>query len=103
MQEIKTTTDSKEHALLLSKIIIKNKFAACSQIIGPITSTYMWNNQLQEETEWKILFKTTAQHVDIVIKTIKENHHYEIPEITSNPIDYISPDYKNWVLTTLKT
>ncbi len=101
MFQIITTTDTEHKAKALAQLSLSKKLAACAQISGPISSLYPWNGRIQEESEWKIDFKTTDEKTKSLMQLIEENHSYEIPEIIVTKIVDISPNYKKWIFDTL--
>jgi periplasmic divalent cation tolerance protein len=92
-----TTTDSAEHAQELARAVVQARAAACAQIEGPIRSIYWWEGALQEEREWRILFKLPAAKYDEVEVLIKQLHTYDTPEIISATIERGSAEYLAWV------
>jgi periplasmic divalent cation tolerance protein len=95
--EVKTTTDSKETAQNLARAIVEARLAACVQVLGPISSIYWWNDELEEATEWVCTMKTSAERFPDLERFIKENHSYDTPEIIATPITSGSADYLAWV------
>jgi periplasmic divalent cation tolerance protein len=92
-----TTTDSAERANELARAVVQARAAACAQIDGPVRSVYWWDGALQEEREWRILFKLPASKYDEVEALIKSVHTYDTPEIISATIERGSAEYLAWV------
>jgi periplasmic divalent cation tolerance protein len=53
-----TTVASREEAHRLARMLVERKLAACAQI-SEIESVYRWKGEVQQEPEFRILFKTT--------------------------------------------
>jgi len=70
---------------------------ACAQVIGPVTSTYWWQGQIEAATEWLCLLKTTAVRSDELTAHLRDQHTYETPEIVVTPIVGGNPDYLSWI------
>ena len=68
-----TTTDSLKEARKLAQTVVGKKLAACAQI-SEIESFYTWENEVQNESEFRILFKTTRERYKDVEKAILELH-----------------------------
>jgi periplasmic divalent cation tolerance protein len=94
---ILTTTNSKENANKLGKELVKNKLAACVNIIEKVTSIYEWKNELVEDNEFLLIIKSKKDLFKKVEKKIKSIHSYETPEIISFDISDGSKEYLEWI------
>ena len=94
-----STTGSEEAARALATGAIEARLGACAQIVGPITSVYRWNGEVQTEQEWRLEIKTTADRVTALTAHIKDNHSYDLPEIIAIPIAGGSAEYLSWLIT----
>ncbi|MGH3961822.1 MAG: divalent-cation tolerance protein CutA [Pseudonocardiaceae bacterium] len=95
---VASTTDSDGAARALAAGVIEAKLGACAQIVGPITSVYRWEGEVQTEQEWRVEIKTTADRVAAVTEHIKANHSYDVPEIIAIPITGGSTEYLSWLV-----
>jgi periplasmic divalent cation tolerance protein len=59
-----TTTDTAGRASDLARAVVEARAAACAQIEGPVRSVYWWEGAVQEEQEWRVLFKLPASKYD---------------------------------------
>ena len=89
---IQTTTNNKKEAKKLTKLLIKNKLAACVQI-SKINSFYTWENKCCMDKERLLSIKTKQEHYKTIETLIKENHSYETPEIISFELNNLSSEY----------
>ena len=92
---IYTTFPNKEKATKLSSYLIDNQFVACANYF-PISSSYMWNGEIQNEEEVASLFKTTKEKWDQVSEKLEELHPYDIPCIIKYEIE-ANESYSKWV------
>lgn len=92
-----TTVGSKDDAERIVRSAIESRLAACAQIYGPITSTYWWRGQIEEDEEWACLFKTKESLYKELEELIRKEHPYEIPEIIAIPILKGFEPYLRWV------
>ena len=95
---IKTTTNNTEIRDKIINTLIKKKYAACINIIENVTSYYMWNDNIEKDTEYMLLIKTIIKHETIIYNTINELHNYDIPEISTLSVANVSEDYNKWLL-----
>lgn len=92
-----TSVGNEGEANLIAKVIVDKKLAACAQI-SEINSFYHWNGSVQNEKEFRILFKTDAKNYTPIEKLIREMHSYDLPAIHGILIDEISEPYKQWII-----
>ncbi|HKR51931.1 MAG TPA: divalent-cation tolerance protein CutA [Pseudonocardiaceae bacterium] len=95
---VASTMDSADAAQALAAGAIEAKLGACAQIVGPITSVYRWDGEVQTEQEWRVEIKTTADRVAALTEHIKANHSYDVPEIIAIPITGGSAEYLSWLV-----
>jgi len=97
-----TTTEKREDAEKLAEILVEKRLAGCVQVIGPIQSSYRWKNKRETVQEWMCVIKSEKRLYSELEKTLKQNHPYEIPEITAVPIVAGSREYLAWLDKELK-
>jgi periplasmic divalent cation tolerance protein len=78
---IQTTTGARHDAQQIAAALVDQRLAACVQIIGPIESTYHWDDQQQTSEEWLVVIKTLAARFAAIEQAILAMHPYEQPEI----------------------
>lgn len=91
------TAGSKENALKISNTLVKDKLAACVNIVPKITSVYCWKDEIVCDEEFLLIIKTKSQNYKIIESRILELHSYETPEIISIDIKEGSKNYLNWI------
>lgn len=92
-----TTVPDKSHAETLASKIVEARLAACVQILPPMTSVYVWEGEVQCETEHLLLIKTLPERYVDLEKFIAENHSYDVPEIVALKPEYVSESYAKWL------
>ncbi len=92
-------TTSSEVAVLekIARQLILERFAACVQISGPITSHFSWEGKIDSTSEWLCSIKTTRKAWRRIEQTILEMHNYDLPEIIALPIIDGSTTYLEWL------
>jgi len=96
-----TTAGSLEDARKLAKTMIEQKLAACAQI-SEIESFYIWENDVQNDQEFRIMVKTTKDKYKDVEKAILKIHSYDLPAIYAVDVDKFYKPYGDWVNESLK-
>ena len=69
--------------------------AACVQH-SPTRSTYKWDGEIESSMEWRLQIKTSQQHLENVLNSIRENHPYDVPQIIHWPAKS-NAEYADWV------
>ncbi|MDP8931247.1 MAG: divalent-cation tolerance protein CutA [Actinomycetota bacterium] len=95
--QVVTTTESEQEAEKLASSLVEARLAACVQVVGPIRSTYWWKGAVERAQEWLCIAKTPLGRYDEVEAHIRQNHSYEVPEITALPVVDGSTDYLTWI------
>lgn len=100
--QIITTTEKKADAEKISQILVEKKLAGCVQIIGPITSTFWWEEKIDKAEEWLCLIKTNKNLYNELEQAIRSVHPYKVPEILAISVITGSKDYLSWLESVLK-
>ena len=94
---IYVTFGSLNEAKKLGKKLVKEKLAACTNIIPTIYSTYVWKNKTMIDKECSMIVKTSKSKVKAEIKFIVKKHSYECPAVSAIPIDFAHKDFQKWI------
>ena len=95
--QVLTTTEKKEDAERIARVLLEKRLAGCVQIIGPMTSRYWWKETIETAEEWLCQIKSRAGLYAELEKEIRENHPYSVPEILAFPVERGSADYLSWL------
>lgn len=95
--QVTTTTDSRAEAAELARSAVAERLVACAQLVGPIASTYWWEDEIESAEEWMVVFKTSADRFEELASLIAEGHSYDTPEIIATPVVAGSMDYLAWI------
>ena len=92
-----TTTTSIEEASRIARVLVRERLAACANIIPRISSVYRWDGEVQEEEETMLVIKTTATQLDALEARVVELHSYDVPELLAIPVVGGHQPYITWV------
>jgi periplasmic divalent cation tolerance protein len=95
--QVQTTTDSRAEAMELARAAVEARLAACGQVVGPVASTYWWNDELERAEEWLVFFKLPADRYHELAAFLAQQHTYDEPEIIATPIVAGSATYLSWL------
>ena len=94
---IYVTFGSLKEAKKLGSQLVKNKLAACTNIIPVIYSTFVWKNKTVVDKECSMIVKTSKSKVKAAIKFIVKKHSYECPAVSAFPIESTHADFQKWI------
>jgi Uncharacterized protein involved in tolerance to divalent cations len=58
IMNIITTGNDRNTLEYIGKKLVEMRFAACAQIVGPVTSIYWWKGKMEEAEEWYCILKS---------------------------------------------
>jgi len=96
--EVITVTAELADAQRIAALLLDRRLAACTQIHGPLESSYWWNDRIETAKEWQLVAKTRADLYSAAEAAIRESHPYDVPEILAVGIVSVSPGYRMWLL-----
>ena len=96
-----TCVNSKE-AKKVSHALIANRLAACVNRVLAVESMFWWDKKIDTAKEVLLIVKSKKQLMNKIIKTVKANHSYSVPEIIALPIISGNKDYLNWLNDSLR-
>jgi periplasmic divalent cation tolerance protein len=88
---------SADEAERVGRLVVEERLAACVNILGSIRSIYRWKGEVETADEVAAIFKTSEEQAGALITRIAGLHSYDVPCITSWPIDKILGSYADWV------
>jgi periplasmic divalent cation tolerance protein len=97
------TCPDREVAERLATMLVSERLAACVNIIPSVTSIYLWQEQLQHDTEWLLSIKTTAECCAQLSTRLQQEHPYDVPELIFIPIVDGLANYLQWVAACTQT
>src|SRR5436190_3892539 len=95
-----TSVGSEEQALDIAHALIRNRQAACVNILPNVHSIYRWKGRVCDDGEFLLLVKTRAREFVAVCDTIQKINTYELPEILAYRVDEASPAFLDWISRT---
>ena len=91
------TAGSKEEARKIGQALVVARLAACVNILDNMNSFYMWQGEIQDDTEVVIIAKTIEDRVPALIEKVKALHSYDCPCIVAIPVSGGNQAFLDWV------
>ncbi|HUU45419.1 MAG TPA: divalent-cation tolerance protein CutA [Acidobacteriota bacterium] len=92
-----STCGSKDEAETIAGRLVRDRAAACVNIVENVTSIYQWQGKIEKTAEVLLVIKTRTAQADRVATMIKELSSYDCPEVIVLPVTGGSAEYLQWV------
>jgi periplasmic divalent cation tolerance protein len=96
-RQVTTTLPDRDTANRIGRRLVEERLAACAQVVGPVSSVYWWQGEVETAGEWYCHLKTSAGRVPALVARIRELHPYETPEIIAVPVSEGDAAYLKWI------
>ena len=91
------TCSGKEEGERIADILLRERLAACVNIIPNLTSKFWWTGKIHVAEEALLVVKTKKSALGRLIKQVKAGHQYSNPEIIALPIIGGSKEFTRWI------
>lgn len=91
------TCGSTDEAKSIARTLIEERYAACCNILGEMTSVFWWDGGAQEETEVALIAKTQSGLVGRLTERVKAIHSYDCPCVVALPIETGNYEFLRWI------
>ena len=92
-----TTVTSRDEANRIKNLVMTKRLTACVSIIPGVESTYHWRDQIKENEELIMIFKSKKYRLEKLKREVLVAHSYEIPEFIAIPIVDGGLHYFSWI------
>ncbi len=93
-----TTAPDDETAKRLARALVRERLAACVNVVPGLTSVYVWRDAEEEEAEVLLVAKVRRSAFDRYAARVTELHPYDVPEIVALPAAAVAEAYRDWWL-----
>jgi periplasmic divalent cation tolerance protein len=91
------TAANKKEAGRIAEKLIKDKLAACVNIVRGVESLFWWKSKVDKQVEFLLIAKSRRDKLPKLIQAVKKEHSYEVPEIIAIPIIAGDKKYLRWI------
>ena len=100
--QVVTAVDSEEEAGNIAAAVVGQRLAASAQVIGPVSSSYLWNGDVAVSEEWLVLMTSRQDLFEELDAVIQQVHPYDVPELLAMPVVAGGRNYLEWLNSQLK-
>lgn len=91
------TCKDRRQAARIARTLVREKLAACVNIVPGVASIYAWEGKVEEGREVLLVIKSRSALSKRLTARVKALHSYSVPEVVTIPIASGNPDYLRWV------
>jgi periplasmic divalent cation tolerance protein len=97
------TAGDRAEAKKIAGELVASRMAACVNILDNMSSVYMWQGDIQDDTEVVMIAKTTRAMVPQLIEKVKSLHSYDCPCIVSLPVLDGHRPFLDWIIEEVRS
>ena len=91
------TAGSPEEAKRIGDALLRERLAACVNVVPSVKSSFWWRGEIEECEEALLIAKSKAGLLERVIECVRRNHSYSVPEVIAVPIMGGYEGYLKWL------
>ena len=91
------TAPNLKTARALARIMLKERLAACVNLVPKIESHYWWQGKIESGAEVLLMIKTRKTRLQALEKCILAAHPYDTPEFLVLPLTAGNGKYLQWL------
>lgn len=91
-----TTMNDPDDAHRMARSVVEARLAACVHI-EEIRAVFRWENEIRDESEYRLLFKTSDTGFEALAAHIVAEHPYEEPAVWAMTMDKGSESFFEWI------
>ncbi|OGX05274.1 MAG: hypothetical protein A3G87_06405 [Omnitrophica bacterium RIFCSPLOWO2_12_FULL_50_11] len=97
-----TTVSKRKEALKIARVLVRERLAACVNIVPAADSVFRWQGRIDRARELLLIVKTDAPHLKRIEETIRTHHSYQVPEMIAWPIAWGHQPYLDWLSSAVR-
>ena len=94
-----TTFADPETALSVGESLVRDRLAACVNVLPGMRSVYAWKGAVERADEVVAIVKSRESLREPLAAALKARHPYETPILLHLPVAEADPDTRAWILT----
>jgi len=81
----------------IARALVRERLAACVNVVPGVTSIYTWEGKTEESREVLLVIKSRRSLSKRLTARVRALHSYSVPEVVTVRIASGNPDYLKWV------
>jgi len=94
---IRITCPSKDVAQKIADASVEQRLAACANIEGPVTSTYLWKGVVEQAFEHVLWLKSVVPCWKALETLVNNIHPYDVPAMVAMPVSHMPAPFATWL------
>ncbi|MGV7033673.1 divalent-cation tolerance protein CutA [Methylobacterium symbioticum] len=94
-----TTFADAETALEIGESLVRDRLAACVNVLPGMRSVYAWKGAVERGAEVVAIIKSRDSLRQPLVAALKARHPYETPILLHLPVAEADPDTLAWILS----
>ncbi|MEM6626577.1 MAG: divalent-cation tolerance protein CutA [Pseudomonadota bacterium] len=95
---IRVNCPSETVANAITEAVIRGRLAPCANLSGPVTSTYVWDGEVEMGQEWVLWIKAHETAWEKIEAKIIELHPDDTPAVLAIPCVRANARYSQWLV-----
>lgn len=95
---VRVNCPDRDTADLLSRKAIEARLAACTNLSGPVTASYVWEGRVERDEEYVLVLKARATAWAALRDLVRQHHPFDTPAILALPVIEAEPGYAAWLV-----
>jgi len=96
------TCANRKEAKRISRHLVEQKLVACVNIVDKVNSVFWWQDKVDSANEVLLIAKSKKSLMEKIIRQVKSQHSYQVPEVIALPIIAGNRDYINWIYESVR-
>lgn len=91
------TAGSEREASRIAETLVRERLAACVNLIEHMTSIYRWEDKIMRDEEVVMIAKTRRDLMEALTDRVKALHSYDVPCVVCVPIEAGNSEFLKWI------
>ncbi|WP_217697414.1 divalent cation tolerance protein CutA [Nocardia donostiensis] len=96
--DVSITAGDAEWLAEFTRRLVRDRLAACGNIIAGVRSIYRWEGQVEDGSEALVVLHTRRSLVPAITERADTEHADKTPQVLAVPVVDAHPGYRQWVL-----
>lgn len=95
--EVVITAPDPDWLLDFTRQLVDLRLCSAAHNFTPVRSVYRWEGRVHDRAEGRASLHTRVDLVPEIVRLAEQQHPYQVPGISTRPIDDGNPRYLQWI------